>query len=153
MEISLNGNRSASYGNGAAEPNRTPARQRSLFPDFLAILREEIDPHFKEVANELYPRLTNEQASAQLSRNLSGRDGRKIGIDQLPMIFKVLGGDAEVRIWTQWLNSRGFKAPERVPDPIRVQEELATVRGGIAEIANTLNDLAAMVQRIEGATK
>ncbi len=153
MDTILNGNRSAAYGNGAAEPNRTPASQRSLFPDFLAILREEIDPHFKEVANEPYPRLTNEQASAQLSRNLSGRDGRKIGVDQLPAIFKVLGGDAEVRIWTRWLNLSGFKAPERVPDPIRVQEELASVRVGIKQATGLLTDLVEALTRIEGATK
>ena len=153
MDLTLNGVRPASIGSAKTAPNRTPVRQRSLFPDFLAVLREEIDPHFKEVANDLYPKLTNEQASATLSRNLSGRDHRKIGVDELDTILDTLGGDAEVRVLAAFLARRGFKAPERVPDPIRVQEELATVRAGITQATGLLTDLVEALQRIEGATK
>lgn len=153
METTLNGNRSAAIGNGVADPIRSPARQRSLFPDFMLILREEIDPHFKDVANALYPKLSNEQACAQLSRNLSGRDHRKIGVAELPVIFEVLGSDAEVRVWAAWLRVRGFKAPERVPDPVRVQEELAAVRQGITAQMGVLEGLAASLERIAEATK
>lgn len=124
-----------------------------MFPDLLAILREEIDPHFKEVANALYPKLSNEQACAQLSRNLSGRDSRKIGWNEIPTILDVLGPDAEVRIWTAVLKVRGFKAPERLPDPVRVQEELAAVRQGIGETLGVLQNLTKQLERIEGATK
>lgn len=150
---SLNGNRSAAIGNDAADPIRSVASQRSMFPDFLTVLREEIDPHFKEVANALYSKLSNEQACAQLSRNLNGRDHRKIGVAELPVIFEVLGSDAEVRVWSAWLRSRGFKAPERLPDPVRVQEELAMVRSGITAAVATLGELSDALQRIEGATK
>lgn len=153
MGPSLNGDRSAAIGNGAADPNRSVRTQRSLFPDFMAVLREEIDPHFKDVANALYPKLSNEQACAQLSRNLSGRDHRKIGVAELCVIFEVLGPDAEVRVWTEWLRLRGFKAPERVPDPVRVQEELADVRRGIATATDALTTLAAQLERIAEATK
>ena len=149
----MNGVRQASIDSTATGPNHTPIRQRSLFPDFLAILREEIDPHFKEVANALYPKLTNEQASATLSRNLSGRDNRKVGVDELGIILDTLGSDAEVRLLTALLARRGFKAPERLPDPIRVQEELATVRVGITQATGLLTDLVAALSRIEGATK
>lgn len=152
MDESLRKNGSASIGNGDAGPDRS-VRQRSLFPDFMGVLREEIDPHFKDVANALYPKLSNEQACATLSRNLNGRDHRKIGVAELCAIFEVLGPDAEVRIWTEWLKFRGFKAPERVPDPVRVQEELAAVRQGIATLVGHANELAGQLERIAEATK
>ena len=141
----------AAYGNNAAGPSRTArARQRQLLPDLIGILREEIDPKFKEVAEALYPRLSNEQACSALSRNLSGRDHRKIGVHELDSILDVLGDDAEVRILTAILGRRGFKAPERVPDPVRVQEELSEVKRELVAISVSLQGLAKAVERIEG---
>lgn len=156
MSETLSDNGTASYGNSAAGPNRTPARgkhQRQLFPDLIGILREEIDPHFKEVAEALYPRLSNEQACSTLSRNLSGRDHRKIGVHELDVILDVLPDDAEVRVLAAMLARRGFKSPERVPDPVRVQEELSEVKRVLLETATAIQSLSKAVERIEGGVR
>jgi len=156
---SLNGS-TATIGNGVADPGRYGDDYRphpSLFPDarpnLLEFLRGLIGSRFKEVAVALYPSASVEQACTTLSRNLAGRDRRKIGVHELDAILDVLGQDAEEAWWRVALTRRGWKPPERQPDPVRVQAELAEVRRGLTQATSALKQLAMAVEHIEGGIK
>lgn len=162
MDTALRTDRSQANGKSHADPSRSvrlasDPQQSSLFadprPSVLGFLRALIGPHFKEVACALCPQLSVEQACAQLSRNLSGHDKRKIGTHEIDTVLDVLGADAEDAWWSFCLRRRGYKRPEREQNPVLVQQEIADIRRGIADLTDAAKKLGSALERVEGAMR
>lgn len=156
MASTVSENGAEAIGNGVAVADRSG--QLSMLdphkrPDALEFLSDLIRPRFKEVAFRLYPGLSPEQAVATLSRNLSGRDKRKLSLREIDAVLDVLGIEAEERWFAFYNRRRGWKAPEREMEPEAIHRQVGELRGTVTDMAKALSGVVDRLDRINEAMR
>lgn len=91
-----------------------------------------------------------ESARIALCRVLEGKPGRYADWEWIDHILSVLGPEAQEHFVRFVCDRFGFEAPARKPDPVRVQEELADVRRGLAGVTAAIKQLTEAVDHIQG---